>query len=338
MKKQNFQLTVFLGDVSENVATQALQSDDSAFLLDFNNCLEFLNNELTSNTTVYTSIGDMANNVSPLWTLLNSADSVVYCPPAVWSDGKDVDPLSPTSSIQGFTEHLLLMLPQDKVVGLDRNQLSADPMPLVDGRRSEYPQLWVAGCSITHGVGVDPSQRYGQLLADELNLPCSFLTRVGSAIDWSSDQILRSDIRTGDTVVWGLTSTERLTYIHDQELLHGITAKSYIINKQLEKIVSATTLLSQNTFYQHMYSINRVINFCKTTKVKLVIVGLLTSAACLRHLTNTPFFYPYPYPPDFTDFNSKFVNFLNFADIGTDNLHPGPEQHSLYKNFILSLI
>lgn len=338
MKKQNFRLTVFLGDVSENVATQALQSDDSAFLLDFNNCLEFLDNKLTDDTTVYTSLGDVSNNVSQLWMLLNSADVVVYCPPDVWSDGKKVDPLSPTASIQGFTEHLLLMLPQDKVVDLDRGQLSADPMPLVDNRRSEDPQLWVAGCSISHGVGVDSSQRYGQLLADELHLHCSFLTRAGSAIDWASDQILRSDIRPGDTVVWGLTSSERLTYIHNQKLLHGINASSYIIDDQLKNIVSATTLLSQNTFYQHMYSIDRVINFCKITKVKLLIVGLLTQAACLRHLSNTPFFHPYPYPPDFTDSNSKFVNFLNFADIGTDNLHPGPEQHSLYKNFILSLI
>ena len=338
MKKQNFRLTVFFGDVSENVATQALQSDNSAFLLDFNNCLEFLNNELTGDTTLYTSIGDLDGNVSQLWTLLNSADAIVYCPPTVWADGKNVDPVSPISSIQGFTEHLLLMLPQNKIVNFDRTQLSAEPMPLVDSRRSEDPQLWVAGCSITHGAGVDPSQRYGQLLADELNLPCSFLTRVGSAIDWASDQILRSDIRTGDTVVWGLTSTERLTYIHDQKLLPGITAKSYIINKQLEKIVSATTLLSQNTFYHHMYSINRVINFCKLIKVKLLIVGLMTSYSCLRHLANTPFFYPYPYSPGFSDQNSKFVDFFNFTDVGTDNLHPGPKQHSLYKNFILSLI
>lgn len=338
MKKQNFRLTVFFGDVFENVAIQALQSDNSAFLLNFNNCVEFLNNELRKDTTIYTSIGDLNGNVSQLWQLLNLADAVVYCPPTVWSDGKTVDVFSPTESTQGYSEHWLLMLPQNKVFNFDRSRLSTNPVPLVDRRRSEEPQLWVAGCSITHGMGVDSSQRYGQLVADELNIPCSFLTRIGSAIDWASDQIIRSDIRTGDTVIWGLTSANRLTYIHNQKLLEGINANSYIFNNQLEKIVSASTLLSQNTFYHHMYSIDRVINFCNIIKVKLIIVGLLTTDSCLRHLSNTPSFYPYNYLPSVTDDESKFVNFHNYADLGTDFQHPGPIQHSLYKDFILSII
>lgn len=337
MKKQNFQLTVFFGDVYKNVATQALESDNSAFLLDFNNCVEFLNSELIGNTTLYTSIGDLDSNVYQVWTLLNFADVIVYCPPALWSDGKNVNPLAPTVSIKGLSEQLLLKLPRDKVINFDRNQLSANPMPLVDSRQSENPQLWVAGCSITHGIGVDASQRYGQLLANELNLPCSFLTKSGSAIDWSSDQILRSNIRAGDTVVWGLTLPERLTYIHDQKLLN-INATSYIINNQLKNIVSETTMLSQNTFYHHMYSIDRVINFCKLLEVNLLIVGLLTSDSGVRHLANTPSFYPYPYSPLFNDLDSKLINFFNFIDFGTDNLHPGPKQHSLYANFILSLM
>ena len=127
---------------------------------------------------------------------------------------------------------------------------------------------------------------------------------------------------------------KRVTFIDNQKLLSGVTANSYIVNKQLEKIIPKTNLISQNTFYQHMYSIDRVINFCKITKAKLLIVGLLISDSCLRHLANTPSFYPYPYTPNC----DHPINLAKFVDLGTDQSHPGPEQHVLYKNFILSLI
>lgn len=336
MIKNNFRLTIFFGDVFELTAKLAYDFDNTAFLVDVDNCSSFLSTELKNNVTIYTSLGDLYNNLPIAWDLLTSADEIVYCPPDVWSDKKSIDITNPTGSIHGLTEHLLLKLPKHiKIKNFNVDNLIPDIIPLVDKRKSNNTQLWFAGCSITHGVGVDTEQRYGELIAKELQLPCSFLTRPGSSIDWASDQIIRSDVRPGDIVVWGLTAIERLTYVHNNQLLNGINYQSYKINKNLEKIVPLSALLSENTFYNHIYSIERAVNFCKVSKAKLLIVGLLISDSCLRYVADKSYFHCYSYPISFD--NQNIIAF-NFSDYGSDKRHPGPEQHKLYKDFILPLI
>lgn len=338
MNKQNYTLTIFLGDVFESTAKVALAYDPGATLIDYENLNSVINKTLINDTVYYTSLGDVgAGNYLILMDLLYSATNVVYCPPEKWSDGATVDILDPTSSIQGQTEDVLLRLPANvKVSNFSKEHLVHDPRPLVDHRQSDRPQIWIAGCSISHGVGVDSSERYGQLLAEDLKMPVSFLTRPGSAIDWAADQILRSEIREGDIVIWGLTSIERITFVHNHCLETGITNTTYQNgkNQRLEKIVPQKTLFSQNTFYTHIYSIDQVTNFCKKCKAILIIVGLLTSGAELRFLASNPYFHNYTYKTSVNNSASLF----NFNDTGDDNQHPGPKQHTLYKDFILSLI
>ena len=337
MNKNNFQLTVFLGDIYENVAIAASKFDRSAFLLDISNVDSFINSNLIKNTAVYTSLGDLSKNLNNAWNMLNYADTVVYCPPDKWSDSKTIDILDPTDCIQGLTETLLLLLPDNvKIENFSAYDNLIDPIKLVDNRKTEGKQLWIAGCSISDGTGIRPDQRYGQLLADELELPVSFLTRRGSAIDWASDQIIRSNIRKGDIVVWGLTSTERITYVHDGKLLSGVTVRSYDHDPELEKIVSKRELFKQNTLFQYNYAIDRVINFCKACDAQLIMVGLLTtSPAFFRYVTIKENFYQYPYN---ITFGSEYMNILEYVDLGDDKSHPGPIQHQKYKDFIKSLI
>lgn len=336
MNKNNFQFTVFLGDIYDNVSISALQYDNSAFLLDSNNINNFLDYNFLQDITVYTSLGDLSKDLDIIWNILNHADRIVYCPPNRWSDGKTFDLLDPTSCMQGLTENLLLMLPKSKKIeNFSVTNGIIDPIPLSDNRKSQGQQLWISGCSISHGVGVKSNQRYGQLLADELELPVSFLTRVGAAIDWSSDQVIRSDIKKGDIVVWGLSSIERLTYIHNNKLLNGVTVLSYDNDRNLEKIVSKKELVSQNNFFHQNYSIDRVINFCKLCEIQLIIVGILTAPSILRYLNNKTNFFQFPYK---ISFDSEFINTIQFDDLGTDNIHPGPIQHTNYKNFIKSLL
>ena len=73
-------------------------------------------------------------------------------------------------------------------------------------RQTDDKTLWITGCSITHGIGVSKEQRYADLLEKKLGLPTVLLTQSGSSIAWQTDQLLQSDIRAGDLVVWGLTS------------------------------------------------------------------------------------------------------------------------------------
>lgn len=335
MKKLNYHLTVFVGDTDDSVSTSAQEYDSLAFLLDFNNYEDFFNNELLNDTTVYTSLGDLPKDPTIMQNLLLAADEIFYCPPTQWSDKKSIDVVFPTSCIQGLTEHFLLTLPSNKKIhNFDRNNLVPDPVLLVDQRQSDESQLWITGCSISHGTGVELNERYGHLVADALKMPCSFLTRPGSAIDWSADQIVRSDIRPGDIVIWGITANGRLTFVHDNTLVQGITNRSYDIEKSLESIVPEKTLISQNTFYKHIYSIKQVINFCNKCQARLIIVGLLTSDSTVRYLAKHPEYHHYNYQLAYQ--NNSISR--TFKDVGSDKLHPGPMQHKLYADFILDFV
>jgi hypothetical protein len=202
---------------------------------------------------------------------------------------------------------------------------------LVDDRKTDQFQLWIAGCSVSHGIGVQLQERYGQLLADKLNIASSFLTRAGSAIDWAADQILRSDIRKNDLVVWGLTSPERFSYIYNNKLL-SITPADYPKFTQIKNIINPSDLYNQNTIYKHLYSIQQVINYCNKCQANLVLVGILPGCySLLSFLQSQKNYVHIPYSLNFE--GSVFSSQL--LDIGTDNIHPGPKQHIQYQKLIL---
>jgi len=273
-------------------------------------------------------------NLEIIFSILARANKIVYCPPPVWSDNKTLDFTDPGASVQGLTETVLRLLPNSAIIeGL--TNFIFDPMPLVSQRKSSKPQMWNVGCSISHGDGVTLHERYGQLLSDTLNMPCSFLTRGGSAIDWAADQILRSDLRKNDLVVWGVTSPERFTYISDHKLVNGIVPSSYQNYPQLKKLVNPVNLYSQDTIYKHLYAIQRVVNFCKKCQATLLLVGLLPgSYSLLGFLKNQKNYIQIPY---YMQYNNREI-LLKFIDIETDGIHPGPKQHIQYKQLILDKI
>lgn len=329
-------LTVFLGDVQEYLGQLAKKHDASAWLLDRNNYYNVDTELKNNNVTIYTSLSEFSNDLDNLIHILSKADVIFYRPPVRWSDNKTVDLTEPGNSIQGLTEIILLLLPGSvEIKGLTAfTPADYDPNPLIDTRKTEESQLWIAGCSISHGIGVNTDERYGHLLAKHLGLDYSSLTRSGSAIDWAADQILRSDIRAGDLVVWGLTSWNRLTYIHDNTLLQGVTAGSYVRYPEYQKIVDLDNLCSSQTLYNHYYSIKRVINYCKKIDAKLVLVGLLhNNYSLLGFLKSLDNYIHIPYK---MSFNHGTIE--SFEDLGTDKKHPGPKQHQIYKNFILDFI
>ena len=331
MQNNQPKLTIFLGDTDESVAAAATAFDKSALLLNHNNYQQFLTIGRSQPTVVYTSLGDLPKNLKIVYEILSQADQIFYCPPEQWSDGKKLDIVDPGSSMQGLTEIILSIL-SDRIQINNYTPSVPEAIILSDQRKSTGPQLWSVGCSITHGIGVELQQRYGQLLANELGMQCSFLTRPGSAIDWSADQILRSDIREQDIVVWGLTNPERLTYVHDHQLLNGITVRSYDQYPEYKKIIDPSNLYSQNTFYRHFYSIQQVINFCKKTHAHLILVEILLGNHSMQRIFQS---YKNYVTVDYSyTFEDSHIH-PNFIDLGTDKLHPGPRQHQKYKEIIL---
>ena len=67
----------------------------------------------------------------------------------------------------------------------------------------------------------------------KLNLPVSTLAQGGTSIFWAADQILRSDIRKDDIVIFMLTSTHRFPYYTNSQLKH-ITFRSLELDNELK--------------------------------------------------------------------------------------------------------
>jgi hypothetical protein len=189
--------------------------------------------------------------------------------------------------------------------------------------------LWTVGCSFTLGDGVKWQERYGHILSTKLGLPEINLAQSGSSIPWAADQILRADIKRNDIVVWGLTSLERFEYMSGWNLTAQTLANGLRLGMP---IAEKLDYFGGNLHIaRSMHNILQVINFCKLVGAKLYIVNLLEITYISVLLSN---FEEYL---DLTK-NCQIEDVVKFVDYGTDQLHPGPEQHKIYANQIYDFI
>lgn len=313
-------ITVFVGDVGEYLADIAKQQTQDAKLINSSNYKKL------APGTYYTSIGDL-KNLNQFECILLQAQEIVYAPPAgLWSDL--------TGMMQTWTEHYLRMActyHQKKIVGFDIpvTDLIEECGHTVQQRVVDSQQIWIAGCSISHGVGVDPRQRYGNIISEYFNLPVTFLTHSGSSINWAADQILRSDIRTGDIVFWGITGISRLSsWNHITRSVQHCTLSSYLENKKnfLSNLIRVNYFGSEHLKWQSILAVKQVNNFCHKIKAKLIMATLI--AGMENYLVDLDNFLPLSRSDDISSNNRCF-------DLGTDNLHPGPESHKFYADRLI---
>jgi len=202
---------------------------------------------------------------------------------------------------------------------------------LKNTRLDNYPVLWTAGCSITEGYGVDHNERWGKLLSSYLNLPEITLSKKGSSIFWSADQILRSDIREGDTVVWGLTNIPRVEVANDWNF-DSITISNYLNIKKEYQYWNIEYFESESQVLMALRNILQVVNFCKKVKSTLYLANLFDLAWLGVMLSKFE---------NFIDLTQDLVingTAMEFIDLGSDNLHPGPMQHWQYATKIYNFI
>jgi hypothetical protein len=273
----------------------------------------------------YTSIIEFDDKTKFIEAVL-SAKEVFYIPDL--SDQK-FDINDPTRSDRGLTENLLSLISQSKNInGLENLLGFKEVLPslnlmsnLSDIRHSELPTLWNVGCSFTAGEGVAPTDRWGHLLGNKIDLPISFLAQNGSSITWQGNQILRSDIRKNDIVVWGLTTINRLPYYSlDQGEVHQM-----INSTSLKKMMAGLLIDDEYMYYLAITQMHAVINFTNKIGCKLLLVGLLSSGRDYFYFKHLPNYYHY--------FNADS---FDFVDVGSDGSHPGPKQHQLYAEAIFN--
>jgi hypothetical protein len=314
-------ITIYVGDVTEYLSIIARKADPTATLL-----TDDLINDISPGT-YYASLGDLADLLN-FSKMLRQADLIVYAPPDKWSDsffGKSKMQLWTEDYLKAFTHFRPIEnLPDRLVTKVPENKSTI--LKLSDVRKTDHPQLWVSGCSYTIGVGVQYNQRYGQLLADQLNLPVSFLSENGSSITWAADQILRSDLRKNDILVWGLTSLPRINYFKNNEV-HHVCPGPWKHLKDFQKLLVE---IDEDILYKSLTSIYQVINFCEKIKVDLVLVDLLNH--------------------DLKYYLKDDINVLSLVrlwgrdveseheDAGDDQGHPGVKTHKFYATEILKKI
>ena len=310
-------ITIFIGDNDINLSIVAKTADPNAQLIQQVQTL--------MPGTYYTSLSDL-HTVENLIKILDQADSIVYNPPKIWSDLKNG-----FSHQQCWIEFYCMYFNDKKtVIGLDNIETphKVKMLELVDERKTSAKQLWVAGCSISHGIGVDKSDRYGEILSKKLNLSVSFLTQSGASIGWAVDQLLRSDIKPNDIIVLGITSTNRFTFMDNDGDISHVNTRYYEVYPEFNKVISLDILSYEtNNNFSALKDIHKLINFCFKTNVKLVLAGLLIDYKTIKY------FYDLP---NYTQcYGVKGLNLNNiFLDLGTDNRHPGPKSHQYYAECI----
>lgn len=306
-------IVIYLGDVTEYLAIIARTQDPNACLI-----TEPCNGNLQPGT-YYTSIGDLGGLVN-LGKVLQQADKIIYAPPPTqnWSGGQ---------SMKDWTEDYLKIFSFRCLVENYNHPMYFNQSItfLADNRKTDQNQIWIAGCSISHGVGVNQSDCYGAILSKRLGMPVSFLTCPGSSIYWAADQILRSDIQAGDIVVWGLTSDQRMAVFDHNKITHVYPTR-YVTDGNLEKSMPLSTLTGQHVFYQNCLAVFQVINFCKVAKAKLVIASLM-------HNEVIEYFRNYSNLVVLSHLWGRDAEDL-FGDLGYDLVHPGPKTHSFYAHHI----
>lgn len=313
-------MILFVGDTDESLSRAAKAVDDSAFLIDGSNYQQVLDQHQYIKVA-YTSVADlpkMSLDRNIFFELLDRADQIYYYPPARWSDHTEQ---FDHWSAQRITEYLLVEIHREKnnVHGLHLAHWHDNAyVALTDQRQSESTQLWVAGCSIPHGTGVDPTKKFGALLANRLDLPVSHLTKPGAGIVWAADQILRSDLRSGDIMIWAVTAEYRYC-VWDKKLQH---VNPYSFQASQDRNIGSGL---ENMVYNAAICIHQVINFCEKLHVRLILLPTITTET-LRLLFHD---CPYWCAPKYRS---------GFLDIGSDGVHPGPKQHAAWADFCFELL
>jgi hypothetical protein len=309
-------ITVFVGDSDEFIAQAAQKHNANAYLVDHKNYQRFLDTTFHHDVTVYTAHSDLpkiTKNRAVLYEILNKADIIHYAPPKSWSD-QATDTYRHTSQ-QSLTLYFLSLTNSIKknVVNLDVTAYQKNNYVLLkDIRHSDKKTLWSAGCSIAAGYGVDKSQRYANLISEATGLDLVDLSLGSSGIEYSADQILRSDIRQHDVVIWGITEETRFSEWNSNE-------------QRVRPGNRSATTLTETQIYKSTISVNQVANFCTKIGANLIMIPIICSENFCLLLSGLPNFYQLPY-------QTKFV------DVGSDGLHPGPMQHQKYADFLLNVV
>jgi hypothetical protein len=186
--------------------------------------------------------------------------------------------------------------------------------------RLDRPMLWVFGCSHSYGVGLKTNEfTYGQLLAQQLNLPLKLIAKPGSSLHWSYRHLLNSPIAQHDIVIWQLTTPGRLS------TFNGTKVCEVVLNSSKDrKLVDSVT--PEQLYFNQISLLNTGIRFLQATKCKFILTSI------------NDFGLQYAYVSEYVKYPEYCSNYGLHLDTGTDGLHAGPLSHRAIAQRILDRV
>ena len=318
-------MILLVGTANEYLVNLARTYSADAVLITEDNWLEFVNGS-THSSVGYTGIEEFTNKDS-FFNLLLAVPDIQYCPApqSIWNKSKST-----------ALEEYLKRASEEKIIAKSKildNTIIENKLELLlrlaDARKTQLPQVWGVGCSLMYGMGVRDDQRYINLIARKLNRSMSLLALPGTSVQWAADQIIRSDIKKDDIIIWGLTNNNRLSYYDsDSQSMSFINLMYYKKNPQFNNIIPKKIFAHHEHWqYTTITYIHQVVKFCELVGAKLLIVeanmNSFDNFLCLQHLPNYFYYTRKLFSPD-------------PIDIGDDEYsHPGPIQHQLYADSII---
>lgn len=322
-------MILYLGDNSEKFARSVTDKFSEAIL-----CTDDNIDKVIDYNFLYTSICDV--NRKNFSRLCLAAEKV-----NLYDDWVDIDLKTETRTIFGLLSRSDISGPEKETIDFynlffnDIGNATVDGIisasRLVDQRKTDHKQIWAMGCSYTSSIGVEDHERWAVKLAEKMGYPVSILAAPGANITWAADQLLRSDVRPGDTVFWLLTGVCRIDYFSESD--KGIriypTIKDWEQNQvdflgNYEYSMLMKLLTHKWNSYLAIKSILQIINYCKKLDVNVYFgQGIrndpTTDNVMIKSLKQYPnFILPF-------SIELYYNNFM--LDRGTDNEHPGPKTH-----------
>jgi hypothetical protein len=298
---------LFIGDITTHLSDFVQKQYPKAVLCTSDNFNQILNNY--SDIIVYTSLGDLKAEEFNL--LIKKSSEVIFSPPNQWTSAvlqqhseEEIFPHTFTKEIKNF---------QPKLITVDKPY---DFFNIWDLRKSNDPQLWICGDSNTEGISGQEKERYGNIISKQLNLPVSFLAKGGARIRKITDQILRADIRKGDTVIVGLNTPDNTPY-KERNIF-------YYIKEFINKF---DIVYKNNVLYDNVICLEQIKLRCQQVEANLYFV-MLESLPVITQYVNA--FY------DDYSIISYIGGYKTYLDYAADNSHPGPLTHRYWAEQILS--
>ena len=309
--------TLYIGETNRKDTKHYYELDESACNLHIGNYETALEEKPTG--VFYTGLPDFGERPDKLLQVCPQFDEFVYRPPAVWT--KDYV----KQQTEQFLNYIMFVKSDksiikgySKLVDIDHKTIAEDQF-----ERTEEPHMWISGCSFSAADGVTDEQRWATLLANKLNMPYTVLAKGGSGNTHQARRLLSADVRENDVVIFQITTPERETIFHPKLGQIHVTPGVYDIVYDLYKLYPPDRLDEITLVFNQIRDMQNVINFLQKTKARFMFwspgIYLPMGAHLLEYFRHRENFYMY---------------LDSIADLGTDGLHPGPNTHKQYADFV----